>query len=136
MLIRSLATLALPALALLSSCKAVPPEALSAAEAWLALVDSGQYAQSWTEAAPVFKAATDTPGWERSLNGVRAPLGKVLSRTVNSSIATTKLPGAPDGEYVVVLFDTSFEHKQAATETVTPMKDQDGRWRVSGYYIR
>jgi Protein of unknown function (DUF4019) len=33
-------------------------------------------------------------------------------------------------------FNTSFEHKAAATETVTPMKDVDGQWRVSGYYIK
>ena len=48
----------------------------------------------------------------------------------------TSLPGAPDGEYVVIQFDTSFENKKAAIETVTPMMDQDGTWRVSGYYIK
>jgi hypothetical protein len=46
------------------------------------------------------------------------------------------LPGAPDGEYVVIQFTTSFDGKAVATETVTPMKDPDGHWRVSGYYIR
>jgi hypothetical protein len=48
----------------------------------------------------------------------------------------TELPGAPDGEYVVFQFDTQFEHKRAAVETVTPMRDPDGSWRVSGYFIR
>ncbi len=46
------------------------------------------------------------------------------------------MPGAPDGEYVVIQYDSSFEHKQAAVETVTPMLDKDGKWRVSGYYIK
>jgi hypothetical protein len=46
------------------------------------------------------------------------------------------LPGAPDGEYVVIQYESSFEHKQAAVETVTPMLDKDGTWRVSGYFIR
>ena len=46
------------------------------------------------------------------------------------------LPGAPDGEYVVILFKTSFEGKAEAVETVTPMRDADGEWRVAGYYIR
>ncbi len=44
--------------------------------------------------------------------------------------------GAPDGEYVVIQFETSFEHKRSAIETVTPMMDRDGKWRVSGYYIK
>jgi hypothetical protein len=45
------------------------------------------------------------------------------------------LPGAPDGEYVVIQFESSFEKKKSAVETVTPMLEKDGKWRVSGYYI-
>ena len=48
----------------------------------------------------------------------------------------TSLPGAPDGQYVVIQFKTSFENKRSAVETVTPMFGKDQRWRVSGYYIR
>lgn len=48
----------------------------------------------------------------------------------------TSLPGAPDGEYVVIQFETSFEKKKSSLETVTPMKEKDGAWRVSGYYIK
>jgi hypothetical protein len=36
----------------------------------------------------------------------------------------------------MVLFRSSFSNKQSAVETVTPMLDPDGTWRVSGYYIR
>jgi hypothetical protein len=55
---------------------------------------------------------------------------------VKSKEYATSLPGAPDGEYVVIQFETSFENKNDAVETVTPMKDEDGKWRVSGYFIR
>ena len=57
----------------------------------------------------------------------RDPLGKFVSRTVNMKT----LPGAADGEY-----DSSFEHKQSAVETVVPMLDKDGKWRISGYFIK
>jgi len=67
---------------------------------------------------------------------VRKPLGKVLSRKVINSTYTTLLPGAPDGQYVVIQFETSFENKHNAVETVTPMLEPNGQWRVSGYYIR
>ncbi|MGA2423709.1 MAG: DUF4019 domain-containing protein [Terriglobales bacterium] len=66
----------------------------------------------------------------------REPLGKLLSRKLKSATYKTTMPGAPDGEYVVIQYDSSFEHKQAAVETVTPMLDKDGKWRVSGYYIK
>jgi hypothetical protein len=66
----------------------------------------------------------------------RAPLGAVINRKLLSARAATELPGAPDGEYVIFQFSTTFEHKRAATETVTPMRDSDGQWRISGYFIR
>ncbi len=65
----------------------------------------------------------------------RQPLGKVLSRTVGSRTFATELPGVPDGQYVVIRFQTTFEHKRSGVETVTPMLEQGGDWRVSGYYI-
>jgi hypothetical protein len=111
-------------------------EALAAAENWLALIDKGEYAESWKEAAEYFKTAVSQDQWVNSLQAVRKPLGKLNSRTVKSKTYKTSLPGAPDGEYVVLQFTTSFENKKSALETVTPMKDKDGRWRVSGYFIK
>jgi hypothetical protein len=46
------------------------------------------------------------------------------------------LPGAPEGRYVVIQYETVFENKASAVETITPMLDPDGAWRVSGYLIR
>ena len=66
----------------------------------------------------------------------RKPLGNVLSRNLMFTKYTNTLPGAPDGEYVVIQYKTSFENKASAVETVTPMLDTDGIWRVSGYYIK
>jgi hypothetical protein len=110
--------------------------ALAAAQTWLSLVDQGNYADSWDNAAEYFKNAVTKEQWQQSLNAVRKPLGKMVSRKVKSSKFTKTLPGAPDGEYVVIQFATSFENKKAAVETITPMREKDGKWRVSGYYIK
>ncbi len=110
--------------------------AVAAAEEWLTMVDDGKYVQSWKEAAQYFKNAVKQEQWEQSLQAVRNPLGKLISREVKSKTYTTSLPGAPDGEYVVIQFKSSFENKKSAIETVTPMMDKDAKWRVSGYYIR
>jgi hypothetical protein len=114
------------------------PEQLAqqSAESWLALVDSGKYGDSWQEAAQMFKAAVTKEKWQSLVQPVRDPLGKMLSRKLKSAMYTKTLPGAPDGEYVVIQYDTSFEHKQSALETITPMLDKDGKWRVSGYYMK
>ncbi len=110
--------------------------ALEASDNWLQLVDRTQYAKSWDTAAKLFRSAVTKEQWNQSLNAVRKPLGKVLKRSVKSKQYTTSLPGAPDGEYVVIQYETSFENKRSAIETVTPMLDKDGKWRVSGYYIK
>ena len=110
--------------------------AQQSSDAWLVLADSGKYAESWQEAAQYFKKAVTKDKWEGAMHGTREPLGRVLSRKLRSAQYTTTLPGAPDGEYVVIQYDSSFEHKQSAVETVTPMLDKDGQWRVSGYFIK
>jgi len=110
--------------------------ALSACDSWLLLMDSEKYGESWNEAAEYFKNAVTKEQWQKSLNAVRKPLGKLITRTVKSKKYYTSLPGAPDGEYVVVQYETSLEKKKNAIETVTAMKDKDGKWRVSGYYIK
>ena len=110
--------------------------AVTAAEKWVSLVDAGEYTASWKEAAEYFKAAVSSEQWSQTIHAVREPLGKVVSRKVKTRTYRTSLPGAPDGEYVVIQFDTSFGNKKSALETVTSMRDRDGRWRVSGYFIK
>ncbi len=110
--------------------------AVVATESWLKLVDNEKYAESWETAAELFKTGVEKDQWSKIVATVRGPLGKVLQRKIKSKQFMTSLPGAPDGKYVVIQFETTFENKKAATETVTPMLDKDGKWRVSGYYIR
>ena len=87
-------------------------------------------------AAEFFGKAVTKDKWIQDLQAIRAPLGKVKSREATSIVFKTSLPGAPDGQYVVIQYKTTFENKGDAVETVTPMKDKDGQWRVSGYYVK
>ena len=114
------------------------PEAAAqaAALAWVQLIDAGNYANSWETAARSFKSSMTQAQWISRVTPVRDPLGSVKSRNFVSARFTRTLPGAPDGEYVVIRFTTSFEHMASATETVTPVKEADGQWRVGGYFIK
>ena len=111
-------------------------KAVAAAKAWLAQVDQGAYAASWEAAATPFKAAVTPEQWETSMKSVRAPLGAVVVRKMKSAKFTTALPGAPDGNYVVITYRTAFAAKKRAVETVTPLLDADGAWHVAGYFIK
>jgi hypothetical protein len=112
---------------------ATPEQA--AATAWLELVDSGRYQESWDAAARLFRGQMPAEDWSRLVAGVREPIGALQSRRLQSSTAAASLPGAPDGEYMMLQFISSFANKAHAQERVTLMREGDV-WRVAGYYIR
>jgi hypothetical protein len=139
MKIRGLAWMAIIILVAAGAARAADkPEDLAqaAAESWLKLTDAGNADVSWDQAAKLFKGAVTKEKWAQALAGVRPPLGKVISRKLSSRQYGEKMPGAPDGKYVTIQYDTVFENKASAVETITPMLDPDGVWRVSGYFIR
>jgi len=107
-----------------------------AASNWLKIVDAGNYAQSWDDTGTVLKTNIAREQWQELLTRNRAPLGTLISRQLTSAEYTTQLPGAPDGQYVVLQYASNFEHKSSAIETVTPVLDKDGQWRVCLYVVR
>lgn len=109
---------------------------IESVQSWLEFVDNEKYTESWEEAAELFKSAITKEKWSETIQVVRKPLGKVISRKLKSQKYMTSLPGAPDGEYVVIQYNTEFENKKVTIETITPMLDDDGKWRVSGYFIK
>ncbi|MEE4204417.1 MAG: DUF4019 domain-containing protein [Halieaceae bacterium] len=109
--------------------------AQQAAMDWLAKVDAGEYAASWESAAALLKNQVSAEQWATIASAARKPLGAVQSRELVNVTVTNSLPGAPDGEYVVLQFQTVFDNKASATELLTPMLD-NGQWRVSGYFVR
>ena len=84
----------------------------------------------------MFKTAMSIQAWEKTAQSVRAPLGALRKRVEKSATATSILPGVPDGKYVVIQYDTAFENRAAAVETLTLAQDRDGSWRVAGYFIK
>ena len=110
-------------------------DAVDAAINWLLLIDGEKYAESWSEAADYFKSAIPQDQWVSMMNSAKKPLGKVVMREMKEKRDFTTIPGAPDGRYVVIKFNTSFANKKSATETVTPKLEPNGQWLVSGYYI-
>ncbi len=106
------------------------------AQQWLALTDSGKYSESWDAAAAGFRAQITRSQWQDALQKARAPLGAVDSRKLSSAKYTRELPGAPDGEYVVLQYSTVFANKKNSVETLTMTLDASGEWKAAGYFIR
>lgn len=115
---------------------ASPDLALEAGTAWLRLIDAGEYAGAWAAAGPYFQNAIKKRKWVHALEAARKPLGKAVSRKLSSQEQKNSIPGAPDGQYTVLIFNTSFERKRAGRELLTLALGPDKRWRTVGYFIR
>ncbi len=115
---------------------ALTEAARQAAQTWLAMLDSGNYSNSWYQASGLFRGAVSETAWEGAMNTYRQPLGMLISRRMASAQGTKEMPGFPDGQYVLMKFETSFTNKKDAIETVTFLLEKDGQWRSAGYYIR
>ena len=105
------------------------------AAAWLALIDTGRDAESWSAAASLFRSRVSAAQWRESLRSARAPLGAVKKRQLRWAAHTTTLANAPQGDYVVIQYVTDFAEGRAI-ETVVTARDTDGAWRGAGYFIR
>lgn len=103
-----------------------------AAAGWLLLLDRRDWGTAWETSSTVFRGTVPLDKWMDAIPKLRAPLGNMVERKQVEAVYKTKLQGRPDGEYVTVLFDTKFDKKQVR-ETITTVRDTDGRWRVTGY---
>jgi|GEM_PF-1079640 len=118
------------------SARQVVTEAIAVAQKYLKLIDAGKYDESWEASAALVRQVITKAQWNQQIKPIRSAMGEMVSRTVKSAVYATSLPGAPDGQYVVIKFETVLKNKKQNVETVTPMKEADGKWRVAGYYIR
>jgi len=109
--------------------------ALAASTKWLSWVDDGDYIKSWERAALIFRGMITKAEWETELNTYRKPLGKVSERNIRSKQYTKTTPGAPEGQYVEIQYETVFKNKQTVTETVICVLEKDGKWRIGGYHF-
>ncbi len=105
--------------------------AQGAAREWLALADRADAQASWSAAGKKFQAAMAD-----ALAKARTPMGSVKSRTIFKTDFTKSFPGAPDGDYALIVYTTSFANKAEGHETLTLERESDGKWRVVGYFIR
>ncbi len=125
--------------ALLTACSTAvspPTEAVSAATAWLKVVDNGEYATSWQQASTVFRGKVTERGWTSAVTPVRTPIGTLQSRRLESSVSKSDPLGAPEGEYLIMTFAATYSAKPEAVETVSMFQESDGTWKVAGYWIR
>jgi hypothetical protein len=102
---------------------------------FLGYLDHGRYADSYAYTGMLIRAQLDRDSFAKQLEKARAGTGPLVSRELIDASYTTTVPGAPDGQYVVLHYAASFANRQQAEETLT-LSLAKGYWRVNGYYIK
>lgn len=109
---------------------------VAAAEQWLKLADADKGPETWSAAGTGFRSAVTSEQWTGMLQGARAPLGALKSRSLANARFTRTLPGAPEGDYVVIQYSAVYVNRPGVTETVVTARETDGSWKVVTYLIQ
>ena len=110
--------------------------AVIAAENWLELVDGRNITGSWGATAEIFKKGGNLAQWQSALEEGSKVYGKLVSRQLREALYKSKLPGGGRGHFVVIQYDSVYENREKVLETITPMLEKDGHWRVAGYIVK
>jgi hypothetical protein len=118
-------------------------QALNAAERWLEPVDAERYANAWAMASQSFKASVSQKDWRDGIRKIRKDYGRVVKRTGEKMAFRGQVPSPDDpnagttpGTEVSIIFSTKFAGSKQATEEMTMVLENDGIWRVAGYFIK
>jgi len=110
--------------------------ARESAERFLALVDSGKYQECWEDASALLKSKIDKEAWVKNLADSRKRTGAIQGRTKSKAVYSTHAMDSPDGEYIVLTYESNFTNYQDLKETVTVTLDSDARWKIAGYFVQ
>ncbi|MGB8535297.1 MAG: DUF4019 domain-containing protein [Acidobacteriaceae bacterium] len=98
-------------------------------------LDQGRYADSYAYTGMLIRTQLDRDAFSTQIQKTRAGTGALQARELIDAAYTTTLPGAPEGQYVVLHYHVSFANRQDAVETLT-LAFAKGYWRIVGYYIK
>lgn len=111
-------------------------DTIQASQKWLALLDAGKAGAAWDVSSAHLKSVVNRAKWIEGITAARKPFGKLDTRKAEKFARSHELPGAPEGDYSIIEFESVFANGKKASEHVIWMLEKGDVWRVSGYFIR
>jgi hypothetical protein len=111
-------------------------DTIEAGQKWLMLIDEGRADAAWDVASTHLRSVVTRDQWINGIRRFRKPFGKLASRKAVKFGRAHSMPGAPDGDYAIIEYESTFANGKHATEQLIWMLEGESSWRVSGYYIR
>jgi hypothetical protein len=103
---------------------------------WLELLDRGDYDSAYYEAAPMLQRALTLEKWRETMSALAAKIGPAEEHQFLHGRPAQDLPGAPKGQYYLLVFKPRFAKQPELLEQVALTRKSGGQWRVAGYYLK
>ncbi len=112
-----------------------PQKAIEAAEDFARSIDNEEFQEAYLNSASLLQLLHSEEDWIRSIRPTRDLLGQTLERSIKAVKMTSEYFGLPDGNYVLVYFETKMENKKKAAEIVL-MCEENTIWQPCSYSIK
>ncbi len=101
---------------------------------WLAVVDKGDFGNAYDMTTKALQFTMPRNEWVPMMKAMKGSKGEVTERKV-IDIRTAKDPkGAPQGDYMIFIYETTFSNGKKATEILS-LQEYNGVWRVYSYTL-
>lgn len=102
---------------------------------FLALIDDGKYSESWESLAHLVRDKVNQKEWLEKLDKARSRSGGLVQRVQTSARSATALKDSPEGEYIILSYESDFQSAEDVSEYVAVMREGDS-WKVASYSMQ
>lgn len=110
-------------------------DAVTAAERFARMIDSGNSSAAYSQASPLLRLAQSEQEFAADIERTHLLLGPVQQRQLTALRSIGIYPRLPDGDYLIVQFEARTLHKNKAAEVII-LRREDSAWLVADYSIR
>ena len=110
-------------------------EAVTAAERFARMIDSGNSSTAYSQASTLLRLAQNEQEFVTDIERAHLLLGPVQQRQLTALRSIGIYPRFPDGDYLIVQFEARTRHKNKAAEVIL-LRHEDSVWQVADYSIR
>lgn len=111
-------------------------QAVSAAQEWLDLVENGKLHEGWEKLSPQYRNNVTQQKWEAVFNTVHVKNARPINRTILHVSQWKDHSTGSDEKYLMIRIKTTYDDQSERVQMVAPKLDDDGEWRVAGFYFR
>jgi Protein of unknown function (DUF4019) len=108
-------------------------QAIEAAQSFLVLLDNGQTEAAFDATSEIHRSLHIREEWVKLNCYQRGYYGPLVHRTIEKVAPKSSFPKHPDGDFFVIVFESTFLNKERTREIVAVMLEAEEFWRVTDY---